>query len=145
MNCTTDIAWLSYYRSIRVSICRTKCIFSLTDPEHSSASPFWRAPQRETTPKKGGRDPNLVVGAAYSHADLLKIDSLYGKGLEIISYMLTSYQEPLKLRLPTANTAILNIDKESPVRCFLSSTTTELRTRLAAFQVLYKLSLEHER
>ncbi|KAI0885429.1 RabGAP/TBC [Annulohypoxylon maeteangense] len=40
-----------------------------------SASPFWRA-QRESTPKRVGRDPNLVVGAAYSHADMLKLDNL---------------------------------------------------------------------
>ncbi|KAI1416261.1 RabGAP/TBC [Hypoxylon sp. FL1857] len=40
-----------------------------------SASPFWRA-QREGTPKRVGRDPNLVVGAAYSHADMLKLDNL---------------------------------------------------------------------
>ncbi|OTB07020.1 hypothetical protein M426DRAFT_257440 [Hypoxylon sp. CI-4A] len=40
-----------------------------------SASPFWRA-QREGTPKRTGRDPNLVVGAAYSHADMLKFDNL---------------------------------------------------------------------
>ncbi|KAK3995144.1 GTPase-activating protein gyp1 [Cladorrhinum sp. PSN332] len=43
-----------------------------------SASPFWRAPQRETPPPKKttARDSNLVVGAAYSHADILKFDSL---------------------------------------------------------------------
>ncbi|KAK4191435.1 putative TBC1 domain family member 22A [Podospora australis] len=42
-----------------------------------SASPFWRAPQRETPPpKKTQRDSSLVVGAAYSHADMLKFDSL---------------------------------------------------------------------
>ncbi|EFX01363.1 GTPase activating protein [Grosmannia clavigera kw1407] len=57
-----------------------------------SASPFWRAPPREPAGKKGGgksggssnsnsnsnnmRDPTKVVGAAYSHADLLKFDSL---------------------------------------------------------------------
>ncbi|KAI1749847.1 GTPase activating protein [Xylaria castorea] len=40
-----------------------------------SSSPFWRAP-REGTPKRTGRDPNLVVGAAYSHADMLKFDNL---------------------------------------------------------------------
>ncbi|KAI2467559.1 RabGAP/TBC [Annulohypoxylon bovei var. microspora] len=40
-----------------------------------SASPFWRA-QRESTPKRVGRDPNLVVGASYSHADMLKLDNL---------------------------------------------------------------------
>ncbi|KAI2618167.1 GTPase-activating protein gyp1 [Hypoxylon sp. NC1633] len=40
-----------------------------------SASPFWRA-QKESTPKRTGRDPNLVVGAAYSHADMLRFDNL---------------------------------------------------------------------
>ncbi|KAI0437996.1 GTPase activating protein [Xylaria telfairii] len=40
-----------------------------------SSSPFWRAP-REGAPKRTGRDPNLVVGAAYSHADMLKFDNL---------------------------------------------------------------------
>ncbi|KAM7189044.1 GTPase activating protein [Rhypophila sp. PSN 637] len=45
-----------------------------------SASPFWKAPQRETPPPKKsppkGRDSGLVVGASYSHADILKFDSL---------------------------------------------------------------------
>ncbi|KAI1773436.1 RabGAP/TBC [Hypoxylon cercidicola] len=40
-----------------------------------SASPFWGI-QRESTPKRTGRDPNLVVGASYSHADMLKFDNL---------------------------------------------------------------------
>ncbi|KAI1875586.1 uncharacterized protein JN550_001872 [Neoarthrinium moseri] len=44
-----------------------------------SASPFWRV-QREGTPKKTSRDPNLVVGASYSHADMLKFDSLNVSG-----------------------------------------------------------------
>ncbi|TDZ25872.1 GTPase-activating protein gyp1 [Colletotrichum orbiculare MAFF 240422] len=41
-----------------------------------SASPFWKPPPRENAPKRTGRDSNLVVGAAYSHADILKFDSL---------------------------------------------------------------------
>ncbi|KAM4066007.1 rab-GTPase-TBC domain-containing protein [Hirsutella rhossiliensis] len=46
-----------------------------------SASPFWKPPARENAPKRGvtptsSRDPNLVVGAAYSHADILKFDTL---------------------------------------------------------------------
>ncbi|KAK3944073.1 GTPase activating protein [Diplogelasinospora grovesii] len=43
-----------------------------------AASPFWRAPQRETPPPKKTttRDSSLVVGASYSHADMLKFDSL---------------------------------------------------------------------
>lgn len=46
-----------------------------------SASPFWRPPIRENAPTRSGtapagRDPNFVVGAAYSHADMLKFDSL---------------------------------------------------------------------
>ncbi|KAI0142229.1 rab-GTPase-TBC domain-containing protein [Xylariaceae sp. FL1272] len=40
-----------------------------------SASPFWHT-TRESTSKRTGRDGNLVVGAAYSHADMLKFDSL---------------------------------------------------------------------
>ncbi|KAI0479909.1 GTPase activating protein [Xylaria cf. heliscus] len=44
-----------------------------------SSSPFWRAP-REGTPKRTGRDSNLVVGAAYSHADMLKFDNLNVSG-----------------------------------------------------------------
>ncbi|KAI0206877.1 GTPase activating protein [Astrocystis sublimbata] len=44
-----------------------------------SSSPFWRA-SREATPKRAGRDPNLVVGAAYSHADMLKFDNLNVSG-----------------------------------------------------------------
>ncbi|CAK7208548.1 GTPase-activating protein [Sporothrix curviconia] len=46
-----------------------------------STSPFWRAPHREPAPKTSSdsgsrRDPGIVVGAAYSHADMLKFDSL---------------------------------------------------------------------
>ncbi|KAH7149671.1 rab-GTPase-TBC domain-containing protein [Dactylonectria estremocensis] len=47
-----------------------------------SASPFWRPPPREsTTPQRnvtapGGHGSNLVVGASYSHADILKFDTL---------------------------------------------------------------------
>ncbi|KAI1487952.1 rab-GTPase-TBC domain-containing protein [Biscogniauxia mediterranea] len=44
-----------------------------------SATPFWRI-QREGTPKRTGRDSNLVVGAAYSHADMLKFDNLSVSG-----------------------------------------------------------------
>ncbi|KAK6841452.1 lipase [Apiospora arundinis] len=43
-----------------------------------SASPFWR-PSRDGTPKRNSsntRDPNKVIGAAYSHADMLKFDSM---------------------------------------------------------------------
>ncbi|KAH6899759.1 rab-GTPase-TBC domain-containing protein [Thelonectria olida] len=47
-----------------------------------SASPFWRPPPRDnTTPKRnitapGGPGSGIVVGAAYSHADILKFDTL---------------------------------------------------------------------
>ncbi|KAF7537445.1 hypothetical protein G7Z17_g12855 [Cylindrodendrum hubeiense] len=47
-----------------------------------SASPFWRPPPRDnTTPQRsvatpGGSGSGLVVGAAYSHADMLKFDNL---------------------------------------------------------------------
>ncbi|CAK7271838.1 GTPase-activating protein [Sporothrix epigloea] len=45
-----------------------------------STSPFWRTPHREPAPKTnlnigGRRDASIVVGAAYSHADMLKFDS----------------------------------------------------------------------
>ncbi|KAI2624079.1 GTPase activating protein [Xylaria nigripes] len=40
-----------------------------------SSSPFWRA-SRDGTPKRAGRDANLVIGAAYSHTDMLKFDNL---------------------------------------------------------------------
>ncbi|GJN76210.1 GTPase-activating protein GYP1 [Purpureocillium lilacinum] len=51
------------------------------DASASSASPFWRPPVRDNALKRSvtspaARDPNLVVGAAYSHADMLKFDSL---------------------------------------------------------------------
>ncbi|KAJ9141779.1 GTPase activating protein [Pleurostoma richardsiae] len=50
-----------------------------------SASPFWRAPSSSSSSrdhaaaKKTGRDAtsNIVVGASYSHADMLKFDSLH--------------------------------------------------------------------
>ncbi|EJT76201.1 TBC1 domain family member 22A [Gaeumannomyces tritici R3-111a-1] len=43
-----------------------------------SASPFWRQPQR--SPSKSGRDGAKVIGAAYSHADMLKLESLNVSG-----------------------------------------------------------------
>ncbi len=76
-------------RSIRVSC---DSVSASQDPSLtkacSSASPFWR-PQLErnasskrsvTTPVP--REPNVVVGAGYSHADMLKLDSMYVLGLE---------------------------------------------------------------
>ncbi|PTB36809.1 hypothetical protein M441DRAFT_61534 [Trichoderma asperellum CBS 433.97] len=47
-----------------------------------SASPFWRPPLRDSTARRSATNPagrdgsNLVVGAAYSHADVLKFDTL---------------------------------------------------------------------
>ncbi|XMA13429.1 hypothetical protein WAI453_006220 [Rhynchosporium graminicola] len=46
-----------------------------------SSSPFWRSRtaegRRDTSPKKPpARDPSLVVGASYSHADMLRLDNL---------------------------------------------------------------------
>ncbi|KOS20374.1 GTPase-activating protein gyp1 [Escovopsis weberi] len=47
-----------------------------------SASPFWKPPLRESTSKRRAGSPahrdasNMVVGAAYSHADVLKFDTL---------------------------------------------------------------------
>ncbi|PSR85924.1 GTPase-activating protein gyp1 [Coniella lustricola] len=45
---------------------------------HDSASPFWRGATSTPVngPKKPTRESSLVVGAAYSHADMLKFDSL---------------------------------------------------------------------
>ncbi|KAL1894717.1 GTPase-activating protein [Sporothrix stenoceras] len=50
-----------------------------------STSPFWRQPHREAAPKTSSdsgnrRDPGIVVGAAYSHADILKFDNLSSSG-----------------------------------------------------------------
>ncbi|KIL96304.1 gtpase-activating protein gyp1 [Fusarium avenaceum] len=52
--------------------------------QSTSASPFWRPPPRDShnsTPKRNmtsptGHGSGLVVGAAYSHADMLNFDSL---------------------------------------------------------------------
>ncbi|CAM1501059.1 Fc.00g102210.m01.CDS01 [Cosmosporella sp. VM-42] len=51
------------------------------EASNRSASPFWRPPPRDNTAKRnitapGGPGSSLVVGAAYSHADILKFDSL---------------------------------------------------------------------
>lgn len=82
----------------------------------SSASPFWKAPQRDSTPKRTGRDSGLVVGAAYSHADMLKLDSLYvprhytGVSLVLIDGGAETYrvrrqgQRRRRLRIPTKPT-----------------------------------------
>ncbi|KAM0257159.1 hypothetical protein ACHAQJ_004520 [Trichoderma viride] len=45
-------------------------------------SPFWRPPLRDSTSRRSATNPagrdgsNLVIGAAYSHADVLKFDTL---------------------------------------------------------------------
>ncbi|ROV96310.1 hypothetical protein VMCG_07685 [Cytospora schulzeri] len=41
-----------------------------------SGSPFWRNQTPSNGPKRTTRESSLVVGAAYSHADMLTIDSL---------------------------------------------------------------------
>ncbi|KLU84966.1 TBC1 domain family member 22A [Magnaporthiopsis poae ATCC 64411] len=48
-----------------------------------SASPFWRQPQ--TSSSKSGRDGSKVIGAAYSHADMLKLESLQVSGSRSVS------------------------------------------------------------
>jgi hypothetical protein len=53
------------------------CFWSLANIWCSAASPFWRGAARDPAPAKKTRDSGLVVGAAYSHADMLKFDSLY--------------------------------------------------------------------
>lgn len=47
---------------------------TMSNRNSRSASPFWGRSQPD--PKKVTRDPNIVVGASYSHADALKLDSL---------------------------------------------------------------------
>ena len=77
-----------YHRSQRVlskdrSIGSAKCRKSkrgLTIESSRSTSPFWRrrpSNGRHSSSKGRGYDPNVVVGASYSHADMLKFDSLY--------------------------------------------------------------------
>ncbi|PHH68724.1 hypothetical protein CDD82_331 [Ophiocordyceps australis] len=41
-----------------------------------SNSPFWRPPARDALERSNSSSSSLVVGAAYSHADMLKFDSL---------------------------------------------------------------------
>ncbi|ROV96386.1 hypothetical protein VSDG_05389 [Cytospora chrysosperma] len=41
-----------------------------------SGSPFWRNQTPSNGPRRTTRESSLVVGAAYSHADMLTIDSL---------------------------------------------------------------------
>lgn len=53
-----------------------------TDMDRSS-SPFWRgrtaSGHRDASPKKQSSEsgPGIVVGAGYSHADILKFDNLH--------------------------------------------------------------------
>ena len=46
-----------------------------TDRNERSASPFWR--NRPVAPRQGSVKSTTVIGASYSHADMLKFDSLY--------------------------------------------------------------------
>ncbi len=55
---------------------------SLTE-DFRSSSPFWRArtseSRQDSSPKNKSKDSGsgIVVGASYSHADMLKFDNLY--------------------------------------------------------------------
>lgn len=61
-----------------------------------SSSPFWRARtasgRRDASPKKQSSDSGsgLVVGAGYSHADILKFDNLHVSQCRcVVEYQLT--------------------------------------------------------
>lgn len=68
--------------------------------------------------KKPARDPNLVVGASYSHADILKFESL------CVVHLLAAdrrpanshVQKPVRLRLSTQNPPIHIFDDPWPRR-----------------------------
>lgn len=77
-------------RSIRVCIICLGLYTLSSRAEASStrsASPFWRPPPRDSLSSSSkrniasptGHGSGLVVGAAYSHADMLKFDSLYAE------------------------------------------------------------------
>ncbi|KAF3005532.1 GTPase-activating protein [Neopestalotiopsis sp. 37M] len=78
-----------------------------------STSPFWKL-QREATPKKTGRESNLVVGASYSHADMLKFDSLNVSGSS--SRPSSSRPSSSRPRTPPSSTSLKgrNSDVSSP-------------------------------
>jgi hypothetical protein len=78
-------------RPIRVCIICLGLPYTLSSRAEASptrsASPFWRPPPRDSLSSSSkrniasppGHGSGLVVGAAYSHADMLKFDSLYAE------------------------------------------------------------------
>lgn len=54
-----------------------------------SASPFWRTKSSNSQSDSGSYDSKKVIGASYSHTDILKFDSLYGLERAIATLALT--------------------------------------------------------
>ncbi|KAL8748637.1 MAG: hypothetical protein Q9184_007168, partial [Pyrenodesmia sp. 2 TL-2023] len=60
---------------------KQEMVQSYQDLNRKSTSPFWRArPSAARHASSKGSDSNIVVGASYSHADMLKFDSLITRG-----------------------------------------------------------------
>jgi hypothetical protein len=76
-----------------------------------STSPFWRSRtsdgHRDPSPRKQGRDSGLVVGASYSHADLLAFDNLYAFPYLILLILITQLQIIIFELYTSQNTPIL--------------------------------------
>jgi hypothetical protein len=123
-------------------------LFALLVANHktaSSASPFWRAPPRDTPPpKKTTRDSSLVVGAAYSHADMLKIDSLYLHPPSTANIPpLTWLQVPFELGLSPNDPAFHNFGTRTERLTELCVAGKE--HQVATAQDIHELPFKHQR
>lgn len=90
------------------------------------------------------RDPNMVVGAAYSHADMLKLDSLL-VAADPGSPGIADHR-PSNLSNPSARpkTPPFFFFAQEPPSRDLAALKTDLRSSFTSLQALYELSFEHQ-
>lgn len=123
------------------------------DASASSASPFWRPPVRDNALKRSvtspaARDPNLVVGAAYSHADMLKFDSLY---VALVAHerdatcsipLVQSLMPWLQKSISPQDAALFVLVQDPSPRSFPAP--AQFGSELPAVQELHQLPLQHQ-
>ena len=101
-----------------------------------SASPFWRnRPSNPRNISSKAADSNMVVGASYSHTDILKFDSLWAVSCAYSGFLLTVLEILDAFEFETPHTSIsvqgqhtqhFNSTSEIQLRSFFASKTTHL-------------------
>jgi hypothetical protein len=84
------------------------------------------------------------VGAAYSHADMLKFDSLYVRDEVFVSAAANQAQEPLQFRVSPKNPAILDISTRT-IRLGELPVAKDKQRQRAALQDVHELPVHHQR